>query len=389
MVDAARHARHISLPNVGLEGQRRLKASSVLIIGAGGLGSPAAMYMAAAGVGRIGLVDDDTVELSNLQRQLLHATSDVGRYKVDSAKATLNGLDPAVHVETVRLRLNPENALNILEGWDLVIDGTDNLPTRYLIDDACSLLGLPWIYGSVFRFEGQVSLMNHNEGPCYRDLFPEPPPAEAIPSCSEAGVFGVLPGLVGVLQATEAIKVLLGLEASLSGKLLIYDAMTMKFNTLQFDKDPQRKPAVDLSQVRAMQSDDAWCMVPETVEIQPQQQKSVHITEPNMFNQISMAEVLERQANGWEPFILDVRTDAEYQEHRLKQCDVHVPHNHVLTVIDQIPKKTDILIHCKSGMRSQLAAIELIKAGWVADRLFNLEGGIMAWKLQSPEDIES
>lgn len=389
MVDAARHARHISLPNVGLEGQRRLKASSVLIIGAGGLGSPAAMYMAAAGVGRIGLVDDDTVELSNLQRQLLHATSDVGRYKVDSAKATLNGLDPAVHVETVRLRLNPENALNILEGWDLVIDGTDNLPTRYLIDDACSLLGLPWIYGSVFRFEGQVSLMNHNEGPCYRDLFPEPPPAEAIPSCSEAGVFGVLPGLVGVLQATEAIKVLLGLEASLSGKLLIYDAMTMKFNTLQFDKDPQRKPAVDLSQVRAMQSDDAWCMVPEAVEIQPQQQKSVHITDPNMFNQISMAEVLERQANGWEPFILDVRTDAEYQEHRLKQCDVHVPHNHVLTVIDQIPKKTDILIHCKSGMRSQLAAIELIKAGWVADRLFNLEGGIMAWKLQSPEDIES
>ena len=389
MVDAARHARHISLPNVGLEGQRRLKASSVLIIGAGGLGSPAAMYMAAAGVGRIGLVDDDTVELSNLQRQLLHATSDVGRYKVDSAKATLNGLDPAVHVETVRLRLNPENALNILEGWDLVIDGTDNLPTRYLIDDACSLLGLPWIYGSVFRFEGQVSLMNHNEGPCYRDLFPEPPPAEAIPSCSEAGVFGVLPGLVGVLQATEAIKVLLGLEASLSGKLLIYDAMTMKFNTLQFDKDPQRKPAVDLSQVRAMQSDDSWCMVPETVEIQPQQQKSVHITDPNMFNQISMAEVLERQANGWEPFILDVRTDAEYQEHRLKQCDVHVPHNHVLTVIDQIPKKTDILIHCKSGMRSQLAAIELIKAGWVADRLFNLEGGIMAWKLQSPEDIES
>ena len=389
MVDAARHARHISLPNVGLEGQRRLKASSVLIIGAGGLGSPAAMYMAAAGVGRIGLVDDDTVELSNLQRQLLHATSDVGRYKVDSAKATLNGLDPAVHVETVRLRLNPENALNILEGWDLVIDGTDNLPTRYLIDDACSLLGLPWIYGSVFRFEGQVSLMNHNEGPCYRDLFPEPPPAEAIPSCSEAGVFGVLPGLVGVLQATEAIKVLLGLEASLSGKLLIYDAMTMKFNTLQFDKDPQRKPAVDLSQVRAMQSDDAWCMVPETVEIQPQQQKSVRITDPNMFNQISMAEVLERQANGWEPFILDVRTDAEYQEHRLKQCDVHVPHNHVLTVIDQIPKKTDILIHCKSGMRSQLAAIELIKAGWVADRLFNLEGGIMAWKLQSPEDIES
>ena len=202
-------------------------------------------------------------------------------------------------------------------------------------------------------------------------------------------MFGVLPGLVGVLQATEAIKVLLGLEASLSGKLLIYDAMTMNFNTLQFDKDPQRKPAVDLSQVRAMQSDDAWCMVPETVEIQPQQQKSVHITDPNMFNQISMAEVLERQANGWEPFILDVRTDAEYQEHRLKQCDVHVPHNHVLTVIDQIPKKTDILIHCKSGMRSQLAAIELIKAGWVADRLFNLEGGIMAWKLQSPEDIES
>lgn len=389
MVDVARHARHISLPTVGLEGQQRLQRSSVLIIGAGGLGSPAALYLAAAGVGRLGLVDNDRVELSNLQRQVLHTTSDVGKTKVASAKATLNAIDPGVEVVTYPTRLHPENALELLEGWDLIIDGTDNLPTRYLIDDACSLLGLPWVYGSVFRFEGQVSLLNHNGGPCYRDLFPEPPPPEAVPNCADAGVFGVLPGIVGVLQATEAIKLLLGFEVSLSGTLLLYDALTMEFSTLSFERNEDRPKVEDLSAAAALQDDEAWCITPNDVDKGAQKQNSPQPADLNMFNQISMAEVLERRADGWEPFILDVRSDAEYQEARINGCHLQIPHTHVVAVLDELPKKTDILIHCKSGMRSQLAAIELIKAGWVAERLYNLEGGIMAWKMASPEDIVS
>ncbi|MBH34027.1 MAG: molybdenum cofactor biosynthesis protein MoeB [Euryarchaeota archaeon] len=388
MVDVARHARHISLPNVGVEGQRKLNNASVLLIGAGGLGSPAALYLAAAGVGRLGLVDNDAVDLSNLQRQILHATKDVGQPKVASAKASLEALDPNVKVEVFQERLNPGNAMAIMKGWDIVIDGTDNLPTRYLIDDACSLLGLPWVYGSVFRFEGQVSLFNHNGGPCYRDLFPEPPPAEAVPTCSEAGVFGVLPGVIGVLQATEAIKLLLGLPVSLSGKLLLYDAQSMAFDTLTFEADPEREAVVDLSGAAAMLSQEAWCMDSGQVADSPQEQKS----EPNphgaMFNHISVAEFLDRRENGWTPFILDVRSDAEYADARAKSCDLQVPHSHVRSVLDSLPKKTDILIHCKSGMRSQLAAIELIQAGWAAERLFNLDGGIMGWHAAAPDDIE-
>jgi adenylyltransferase/sulfurtransferase len=388
MVDAARHARHISLPNVGVEGQRRLNNASVLLIGAGGLGSPAALYLAAAGVGRLGLVDNDLVDLSNLQRQILHATNDVGEAKVSSAKASLTALDPNVKVEVFQERLNPDNAMAIMAGWDIVIDGTDNLPTRYLIDDACSLLGLPWVYGSVFRFEGQISLFNHNGGPCYRDLFPEPPPPEAVPTCSEAGVFGVLPGVIGVLQATEAIKFLLDMPVSLSGKLLLYDAGSMAFDTLTFEADPKRDAVVDLSKAAAMLSEEAWCMAPSPAAGSPQEQNSPPSSDGAMFNHISVPEFLERRENGWTPFILDVRSDAEYADARAKSCDLQVAHTHVLSVLDSIPKKTDIVIHCKSGMRSQLAAIELIQAGWEANRLFNLDGGIMGWYAAAPNDIE-
>ena len=387
MVDVARHARHISLPNVGVDGQRALTESSVLIIGAGGLGSPAALYLAAAGVGKVGLVDDDAVDLSNLQRQILHATTDVGQPKVESAKATLEALDPNVEVEIYHERLHPNNALDLFNGWDIIIDGTDNLPTRYLIDDACSLLGLPWVYGSVFRFEGQVSLFNHDGGPCYRDLFPEPPPPEAVPTCSEAGVFGVLPGVIGVLQATEAIKLLLGMPVSLSGSLLLYDAQSMAFNTLTFERDAGREPVKDLSQAAAMLSDEAWCMAPNNGDKPPQEQKSGPSSQRAMFNHISVSEFLERRENGWAPFILDVRSDAEYAEVHAKSCDLQIPHHSVLSVLESLPKKTDIVIHCKSGMRSQLAAIELIQAGWVAERLFNLDGGIMAWHAAAPGDI--
>jgi molybdopterin/thiamine biosynthesis adenylyltransferase/rhodanese-related sulfurtransferase len=387
MVDTARHARHIALPNVGLEGQRRLKASSVLIIGAGGLGSPAALYLAAAGVGRIGLVDDDNVDLSNLQRQILHAAEDVGSPKVDSARATLNALDANVDVVTYSTRLQPENALEILEGWDLVLDGTDNLPTRYLVDDACSMLGTPWVYGSVFRFEGQVSLFNHDGGPCYRDLFPEPPPPEAVPSCSDAGVFGVLPGVIGVLQATEAIKLMLGFAPSLSGVLLVYDALTMDFTRLSFASDPNRQPVKDLSKAAALESGEAWCGVGGGSTNETKEQKSSLNGRGGMVHQISMNEVLERRAGGWAPFILDVRSEGEYAQVRIADVNLHVPHPEVLSVLDELPRDTDILLHCKGGMRSQLAANALVAAGWDADRLFNLQGGIMAWSLAAPQDL--
>lgn len=388
MVDVARHARHISLPDVGLEGQRSLAASSVLVVGAGGLGSPASLYLAAAGVGRIGLIDNDAVDLSNLQRQILHSTADVGRSKVVSAKATLNALDPNVKVEIHRERLNPSNAMELLKGWDLVIDGTDNLPTRYLIDDACALLGIPWVYGSVFRFEGQVSLFNLDDGPKYRDLFPEAPPPDAVPTCSEAGVFGVLPGIVGTLQATEAIKVLLGMPASLSGTLLLYDAQTMRFDTLRFKPNPDRPPVVDLSGAASMLSDQDWCMTGTDQSPLPQEQKSLHNRGDGMFNHLSIGEFLQRRNDGWEPFILDVRSDDEYALVRVKSCDLQVAHTHIHGSMDAIPKKRDIVIHCKSGMRSQLAAIELIKFGFAADRLYNLDGGIMAWMATAPDDVD-
>lgn len=387
MVDVVRHARHIALPEVGMEGQRRLQASSVLIIGAGGLGSPAALYLAAAGVGRIGLVDNDAVELSNLQRQILHSTNDVGTPKVASAKATLGALDPSVEVVTYPTRLNPANAMSIMDGWDLVLDGTDNLPTRYLVDDACSLLNLPWVYGSVFRFEGQVSLFNHDGGPSYRDLFPEPPPAEAVPSCSDAGVFGVLPGMVGVLQATEAIKLLLGLDTSLSGVLLLYDAKTMSFTHLSFEADPNRPPVTSLENAAAMLDEEAWCMRGDEVGLPSQEQKPPLKPPQIMIQQITITEVLQRRNEGWTPFILDVRGDHEYAQVRLRDCNLQIPHNEVLAVLDELPKDTDILLHCKGGMRSQMAAMSLVNAGWDADRLFNLQGGIMAWHAERPDEL--
>ena len=387
MVDVARHARHISLPNVGLEGQARLSKSSVLIVGAGGLGSPVSLYLAAAGVGRLGLIDNDAVEISNLQRQILHSTDDVGRSKVESAKETLGALDPNVKVEVFHERLHPANVMERFQGWDLIIDGTDNLPTRYLIDDACSLLGLPWMYGSVFRFEGQVSLFNHDGGPCYRDLFPEPPPAEAVPTCSEAGVFGVLPGMVGMLQATEAIKLLLGMPTSLSGALLLYDAQSMNFDTLRFEADPSRPKVVDLSQSASMLSEDAWCMNVRGQSKSPQEQKSVSSHMGDMFNHLSMADFQRRRGEGWTPFILDVRSDGEYAEAHASVCDLQVPHNALHGSLELIPQNADVVIYCKSGMRSQLAAIELIKSGYAAQRLYNLDGGIMAWKAAAPDEI--
>ena len=387
MVNFERHARHVSLPHVGIEGQQRLADASVLIIGAGGLGSPVALYLAAAGVGRIGLIDNDRVDISNLQRQILHSTADVGSLKVESAKASLEAIDPNLRIEIFPTRLSPENAIDLLgKGWDVVVDGTDNLPTRYLIDDACSILNLTWVYGSIFRFEGQVSVFGYQDGPVYRDLFPEAPPAEAVPSCAEAGVFGILPGMVGTLQATEAIKIILGIPPSLNGKLLVYDALEMTFTPLTFEADLDREPVRDLRRVAQMLSEEQWCQSPIDHDM-PQEQISSSGSPTSMFNHISMTEFLQRRESGWTPFILDVRSDGEYQQAHVASCDLQVPHTAVLSVTEQLPKDSDIVIHCKSGMRSQLAANELIKAGWDAKNLYNLDGGILAWNNAAPDEI--
>lgn len=387
MVNVDRHARHLLLPEVGIEGQRRIQQASVLIIGAGGLGSPVAMYLAAAGVGRIGLVDDDTVDLSNLQRQLLHGTKDVGRPKVVSAEESLLGIDPGLCVEIHHTRLSPENALSLMgEGWDIVVDGTDNLPTRYLIDDACALLGLPWVYGSVFRFEGQVTVFGHDGGPRYRDLYPVAPPPGAVQGCNEAGVLGVLPGLVGTLQATEVLKTLIGVGPSLSGRLLVIDTMDMAFRHLKFEADPSRPEVTDLDAAAAMVNDPAWCL-PAVLAPSPEQSNIEGAQPQGMMQSLDMTQFLARRTEGWAPFILDVRSNEEYEAARVASCGLQVPHTDVLSELANLPAEGDIVVHCRSGMRSQMAIMVLIQAGVDSARLYNLDGGIQAWSMAKPDEI--
>ncbi|MGB0700313.1 MAG: molybdopterin-synthase adenylyltransferase MoeB [Candidatus Poseidoniaceae archaeon] len=383
MVDMDRYARHISLPDVGIEGQRLINKSRILVIGAGGLGSPVLLYLAAAGVGEIGIIDDDLVDLSNLQRQIIHAESNIGTSKVESAKAQILSINSTIKITTWNARLSPENAQEILAGWDIVIDGTDNIPTRYLVDDICKINQIPWIYGSIYRFEGQASVFNFEGGPCYRDLFPEPPPSNAIPSCAEGGVFGVLPGVIGSIQATEAIKIIINKGQSLSGKLLIYDAESMTFKSLTYSKNVDSKP--NLEEVRKMFVDSGWCeKIPNS---------DGEIDEPasagnNMFHHLSVTEYQERKAKGWQPFLIDVRSDAEYQQKRVSFTDLQVPHEEILTMVNDIPKDRDLILLCRSGMRSQMAAMFLAQDGYDSQKLYNLDGGIMAWSKQVPSDIE-
>ena len=383
MVDMNRYARHVSLPDVGREGQARINNSRILVVGAGGLGSPVLLYLAAAGVGEIGVIDDDLVDLSNLQRQIIHAESDVGSSKVESAKAQILSINSTIKVTTWDTRLSPDNAQEILKDWDVVVDGTDNIPTRYLVDDICKTNRIPWIYGSIYRFEGQASVFNYQGGPCYRDLFPEPPPSNAIPSCAEGGVFGVLPGVIGSIQATEAIKIILDKGQTLSGKLLIYDAESMDFKSLTFSKNETSNP--NPAQVRKMFEDNGWCeKVPSS---------DGEIEEPasagnNMFQHLSVVQYQEKKANGWQPFLIDVRSDAEYKQIRISFTNLQVPHEEILTKINEIPKDCDIILLCRSGMRSQMAAMYLSQSGYDSQRLYNFDGGIMAWSKQLPSDID-
>ena len=384
-IDVQRYARHISLPQVGIEGQHLLNQSSVLVIGAGGLGSPVLLYLAAAGIGHIGIVDDDAVDLSNLQRQVIHSTSTIGQPKVESARNRLLELNPELNISIFEVRLSPENIESILnEGWDVVIDGTDNLPTRYLIDDACFLNNTPWVYGSIYRFEGQVSVFNLHQGPCYRDLFSEAPPPQSVPSCAEGGVLGVLPGVIGSLQANEAIKIILRLGEALSGRLLIYDAEGMTFETLRFSHNSEREVISDLSLSTAMFDDEEWCMR-RIVRSDVKEGETLHLE--TMFNTITMTDFVERRNSGWNPFILDVRSEGEYEQSHVASCNLLINHEAVLSMVDSIPKNREVLIYCRSGMRSQMAAMFLIQAGYEGTSLFNLEGGIMAWQSLLPDEI--
>ena len=386
-IDVQRYARHITLPQVGLEGQRLLCQSSVLVIGAGGLGSPVLLYLAAAGIGHIGIVDDDTVDLSNLQRQVIHSTSAVGQPKVESARNRLLELNPDLKISTFEIRLAPEHIESVFaEGWDVVIDGTDNLPTRYLIDDACFLNDTPWVYGSIYRFEGQVSVFNFNKSPSYRDLFSEAPPPQSVPSCEQGGVLGVLPGVIGSLQANEAIKIILGLGEVLSGRLLIYDAEMMTFDTLRYSHNPERRVITDLSLSTAMFDDEAWCMrVTRKSDIDEGETSALEA----MFNSISMTDFVERRKTGWKPFLLDVRSEGEYQQAHVVSTDLQITHESVLSMVDSIPNDRDLLIFCRSGMRSQMAAMFLMRAGYDGSSLYNLEGGIISWQSIAPEEIIS
>ena len=359
-----RYSRHILLPQVGEEGQRTLKKSRVLLVGAGGLGSPVALYLSAAGVGTLGLVDFDSVDLSNLQRQILHGSSGIGSPKIDSARDRLRDINPNVHVEAYETRLTAANALDIARDYDLIIDGTDNFATRYLVNDTSVLLGIPNVYGSVYRFEGQASVFGAPDGPCYRCLFREPPPPDLIPSCAEAGVLGVVPGLVGTIQATEAIKILLGLGDTLVGRLLLFDAMTMTFRFLEIRRDPEC-PACGTREITELMDYDALCGTTAVGQASADAVKEIQPTQ--------LAERLER---GEKLEIIDVREPYEWQIGHIPGARL-VPLDQIAEEIPRLDKRRETILYCKVGARSAYAAQQLAKAG-VAD-VRNLAGGILRW----------
>ncbi len=358
-----RYERHLSIPDVGVAGQERLKQSSVLVVGAGGLGSPAAMYIAAAGIGRVGIVDADVVQLSNLQRQILHATPDIGKAKTDSARATLKTINPEVGVETHNLRLTGENARSILEHYDVVVDGSDNFPTRFVISEACSSLGKPHIYGSVFRFEGQVSVFDSQRGPCYRCLHPEQPPDELVPDCAVGGVIGVLPGMVGSIQAAEAIKVCLKVGKGLIGRMLLIDMRDMAFRELELTKNPQCR-GCGMQQNRPVQQ------VPSTV------------SEDETTSDISVEELKSRHENG-DILVVDVRQPHEYKIAKIDS--VLIPLQQLPERFQELDKTKEIVTLCHHGFRSAHAAAFLRSQGF--QRVRNLAGGIDAWSLRIDQTV--
>jgi sulfur-carrier protein adenylyltransferase/sulfurtransferase len=363
-----RYSRHLIMPEVGVEGQRKLKAAKVLCIGAGGLGSPVAMYLAAAGVGTLGLVDFDVVDFSNLQRQILHGTPDVGRPKLESAKTKLQALNPEVEIRTYEVALSSQNALQLFEPYDVIVDGTDNFPTRYLVNDACVLSGnKPNAYGSIFRFEGQASVFATKDGPCYRCLYPEPPPPGLVPSCAEGGVLGVLPGMIGIIQATETVKLIMGIGEPLIGRFLIYDALRMRFRELKLRKDPDCPVCGTHPTVKQLIDYEQFC------GIRPAAPEPVAV---NSATEITAVELKRRLDRGDTVKIVDVREPNEYQINRIPGSQL-IPLGDIPKRYEELDPNEEIVVQCKSGVRSGKAADFLRSVGF--KRVLNLKGGILDW----------
>jgi adenylyltransferase/sulfurtransferase len=366
--EVLRYSRHLIMPEVGMDGQLKLKQAKVLLIGTGGLGAPLGLYLAAAGVGRLGLVDFDVVDFTNLQRQVTFGTSDVGRPKIEAAQQRLANLNPTIRIDTHEVRLTSENALDLFRNYDIIVDGTDNFPTRYLVNDACVLLGKPNVYGSIFRFEGQATVFGYPGGPCYRCLYPEPPPPGLVPSCAEGGVLGVLPGIVGSIQAMETIKLILGRGDALVGRLLLFDALAMKFRELKLRRNPACPVCgdhrtitklIDYNEFCGIRGEEAPAAVTQVPELTPREVKSR----------------LDRKDD---LFILDVREPHEYQI-----CNINghlIPLGELPRRVHELDSSREIVVHCRSGKRSAEAAEFLQKAGF--RKIWNLKGGILAWSDQ-------
>ncbi len=359
-----RYGRHIVIPEVGTDGQRRLKNARILLVGAGGLGSPAALYLAAAGVGTLGLVDFDVVDITNLQRQIIHGTSDIGRPKLDSAADRIREVNPHVHVEQFDTALRSDNALGIARDFDVIVDGTDNFPTRYLVNDTCVILGIPNAFGSVLRFEGQASVFATSDGPCYRCLFREPPPPGVVPSCAEAGVLGILPGLIGTIQATEAIKLILKTGDSLAGRLLLVDALTMQFRTITLRRDPEC-PACGTREIRELIDYEAFCGMPAREQ-----------SSSDVLSDMSPRELKRRLDAGDDIQLIDVREEWESRIASIPGGRL-IPLGSLENVVETLDRDRETVLYCKSGVRSLHAAHYLSEEGF--SRVANLSGGILRW----------
>jgi adenylyltransferase/sulfurtransferase len=363
-----RYSRHLIMPEVGMEGQLKLKGARVLLIGTGGLGAPLGLYLTAAGVGHIGLVDFDMVDFTNLQRQVTFGTSDVGKPKTEAACARLSNLNPDVHITTYETRLTSENALELLKDYDIVVDGTDNFPTRYLVNDACILLGKPNVYGSIFRFEGQVTVFGLPDGPCYRCLYPEPPPPGLVPSCAEGGVLGVLPGIIGSLQALETIKLIIGRGESLAGRLVLFDALSLKFRELKLRKNSHCSMCGTHRKIHELIDYNEFC----GIRGEEEPEGDLHVPE------ITARELKERLDKAEDVFILDVREPHEYQICNLKG---HlIPLGELPRRVHELDSAREIVAHCKSGKRSAQAVDFLRQAGF--RKVYNLRGGILSWSME-------
>jgi adenylyltransferase/sulfurtransferase len=363
--EVLRYSRHLIMPEVGMDGQLKLKAAKVLLVGAGGLGAPLGMYLAAAGIGRIGIVDFDVVDFTNLQRQIIHGTKDVGRKKLDSAADTMQDINPYVRIDKYEVPLTSDNALDIIKEYDMVIDGTDNFPTRYLVNDACVLLKKPNVYGSIFRFEGQATVFAYGDGPCYRCLYPEPPPPGLVPSCAEGGVLGILPGMIGIVQATEAVKLILGTGEPLIGRLLLYDALAMRFRELKLRRNPECPVCGDHPTVTKLIDYQEFCGVGRGEE------PVVETT-----GDIDPTEVKQKIDRGDDFVLIDVREPHEYQICNIPYAKL-IPLGDLPKRVNELNTADEIVAHCKSGVRSAKAVEFLKQAGF--KRIRNMKGGILAW----------